>query len=86
MAVDEHEARPAQAGAAAEPRAGQAEIVAQDIEAGRIRVAADRPLDAVDGQPDVAFLRVPASGGVDGAHSQRVCIRLHPLASVTRRV
>ena len=42
-AVDQHEARAALAAAAAEARAGEAEVVAQDVEERRVR----RGLDAV---------------------------------------
>ena len=50
--VDQHEARPALAGAAAEARGLQAEVVAQDVEEGRVLGGGDFVLGAVDGEAD----------------------------------
>ena len=49
---DEHEARPAQPRPAAEPRPGQAQVMAEHVEQRRIRLAGHAALRAVHGQPE----------------------------------
>ena len=49
---DEHEARPAQPRPAAEPRPGQAQVMAEHVKQRRIRLAGHAALRAIHGQPE----------------------------------
>jgi hypothetical protein len=57
-AVDEHEARPAQPQPAAEPRAGQAQVMTEHVEQRRARLAGHAAFGAVHGQPELGLRHV----------------------------
>ena len=66
-AVDEHGARAADAVLAADVRAGEAEVVAQEVDEQRARLDADVVLDAVDGQLDDGEVGVVSMSAALGA-------------------
>jgi hypothetical protein len=78
LAGHEDEARAAQADAAAEPRPGKPQVVAEHVEQGRIRLAADPPGRPVHGHVEfrLHMVGIPSARTVDEPTLNRVCIRL----------
>ena len=60
-AVDQHQARPAQPEPAAEPRPGQAQVMAEHVEQRRIRLTGHGAFGAVHGQPELGLHEISSS-------------------------